>query len=121
MSTSADRLIANMDGAAALPRKNGELVFAAPWEGRAFGMAVALSEARRCEWEDFRQRLIAEIAAHEAHHEPHADNAHADEPHYYAQWLAALERLLVERGLLAAEEIEARTTAYAAGERDEVF
>ena len=43
VSGSADRLIANMEGSAALPRKNGELVFEAPWEGRAFGIAVALS------------------------------------------------------------------------------
>jgi hypothetical protein len=26
------------------PRDNGELTFEAPWQGRAFGMAVALQE-----------------------------------------------------------------------------
>ena len=112
MDGSADRAIASMDGPAALPRKNGELVFEAPWEGRAFGMAVALSEARRYDWEEFRQGLIAEIAATEGGGEGAA---------YYEQWLAALERLLVERGLVAPEEIEARAAEYAAGERDEVF
>lgn len=114
-SGSTDRLIANMDGAAALPRKNGELVFAAPWEGRAFGMAVALSEAQRYDWEDFRQRLIAEIAADETQHPGE------EAPHYYQQWLAALERLLVEKGLVDPSELEARTAEYASGARDEVF
>ena len=42
-----DRVVAVMEGAAALPRKNGELVFEEPWQGRVFGMAVALHEQRR--------------------------------------------------------------------------
>ena len=42
--TEVDPRIANLDSSAALPRKNGELVFKAPWEGRAFGMAVVLNE-----------------------------------------------------------------------------
>ncbi len=41
---SVDNSVAYLEGEAALPRKNGELVFAAPWEGRAFGLAVLLSE-----------------------------------------------------------------------------
>ena len=31
-------------GLAASPRDDGELVFAAPWESRAFGLALVLSE-----------------------------------------------------------------------------
>ena len=31
------------------PRSNGELVFAAPWESRLFGMTLALHEAGRFE------------------------------------------------------------------------
>ena len=34
-----------MEGDVALPRPNGELVFSTPWEGRAFGIAVALKNA----------------------------------------------------------------------------
>jgi len=37
-----DREIANMQGETALPRKNGELIFSEPWEGRVFAMAIAL-------------------------------------------------------------------------------
>ena len=35
----------DIEGPAAPPRSNGELVFAEPWESRAFGMAVTLYEA----------------------------------------------------------------------------
>ena len=43
----ADEQVTLLDGTAALPRKNGELVFQALWEGRVFGIAVALSDQRR--------------------------------------------------------------------------
>ncbi|MGI9556342.1 MAG: nitrile hydratase accessory protein [Solirubrobacterales bacterium] len=55
-----------LDGPAAIPRSNGEPVFSAPWQSRAFGMAMALHEQGAFEWEDFRALLIAEIAEAEA-------------------------------------------------------
>ncbi len=51
-----------MEGDVALPRSNGELVFNAPWEGRAFGFAFALKDGGLYQWEGFRDRLITEIA-----------------------------------------------------------
>ena len=39
MTATADIRIAIMDDETALPRKNGELVFNAPWEGRVFGIS----------------------------------------------------------------------------------
>jgi nitrile hydratase accessory protein len=100
------------DGAASVPRRNGELVFAAPWEARAFGMAVALSENGALDWEEFRQQLIAEIGA--------AD-ASGDSSGYYERWLAAFERLLSARGIVAPAELEERAFAFEFGERDEIF
>ena len=52
----------DMEGPAAPPRSNGELVFAEPWESRAFGMAVTLSEAGVFTWPQFQAALIARIA-----------------------------------------------------------
>ena len=46
----------------ALPRSNRELVFNAPWEGRALGRAVALKDDGLYLWKGFRDRLITEIA-----------------------------------------------------------
>lgn len=107
-----EALVAALRGEAAAPRKNGELVFAEPWEGRAFGMAVALHDQGRFTWEEFRDQLVAAIRAAEAAGGPFV---------YYACWLAALEAILQEKEILAAPDIEERTSEFEFGERDEVF
>lgn len=58
-----DGSVQQMSGAAALPRVNGELAFDEPWQGRAFGTAVALVTSLGLEWEAFRSRLVAAIEA----------------------------------------------------------
>ena len=92
-----------------MPRKNGELVFEAPWEGRAFGLVVALHENQCYAWDDFKDQLIAEIARAEEAGEGSS---------YYERWLAAFERLLAERGLLAPEEVASRAAALATAAPD---
>ena len=102
----------DIEGTAAPPRRNGELVFEEPWEGRAFGIALAVSDQGLFPWEAFRQQLIATVA--KADCVPDAK----DRPAYYENWLAALERLLVDSGLVTAAELESRARQFAAGERD---
>jgi len=109
---AVDRLVAHMDGAAAAPRKNGELVFEAPWQGRAFGMAVALHEQGLYPWDAFRDNLVAQIADAEAC---------GDGSSYYERWLASFESLLAEKGIVSRQELEERTFQFEFGERDEVF
>ncbi|HEY6875671.1 MAG TPA: nitrile hydratase accessory protein [Candidatus Dormibacteraeota bacterium] len=104
---SIDRSIAYLDGDAALPRKNGELVFAAPWEGRAFGLAVVLNEKGEYAWDEFRRRLVDEIA-------------NGDHP-YYESWLDALQSVLLARGLVTTDELAKRAAEYISLERDPVF
>ena len=95
----------DVDGPAAPPRTNGELVFAAPWEARVFGLAIGLCEAGCFEWEDFRARLIASIGAWD-------QSGRADEEYcYYSCWAAALEAVLSNNGTLAGAEITARAEA----------
>ncbi|MEM7254798.1 MAG: nitrile hydratase accessory protein [Pseudomonadota bacterium] len=78
-----------------LPRKNGELLFESPWEARAFGLAVALSEGGRFAWRDFSAEL--------------AESTRRDqEAAYYRRWLDALERLLLAQGLVNKEDLQAR-------------
>ena len=43
-----------------------DVVFAEPWEARAFALAVTLSGGELFAWDDFRGLLIAEIAAGDA-------------------------------------------------------
>ena len=102
--------IRQMDGPAAVPLKNGELVFEAPWESRAFGIAVALEAQGAYEWRAFRDELIDEIA--------HAES-HGEVSTYYECWLEALEQLLLKKELLSPEELEARHAEYVAGLHDE--
>lgn len=104
---SGARLL-DVTGAAAPPRRNGELVFAAPWESKLFGLTVALHEAGVFAWDEFRARLIAEIGAWERAHPTREGWS------YYERWLAAFERLLTDQGLCAPGEIAARVRALAA-------
>jgi nitrile hydratase accessory protein len=93
------------EGPAAPPRKNGELVFEAPWESRLFGVTLALCEAGLFEWEEFRRLLIQEIGRSDADARAPATWS------YYARWQAAFERLLASKGLCAGAELEARVRA----------
>ena len=95
-------------GLAAPPRDNGELVFAAPWESRAFGLALALNETGLIEWEDFRQALIREIGDWEAARPSGAGWS------YYECWLRALERTASARGLVDPGALAERATLLAA-------
>jgi nitrile hydratase accessory protein len=98
----ARRIASDVNGPAAIPRRNGEPVFNEPWESRIFGAAVALCERGLFEWDEFRERLIAEIAAAGA---GRGASAGSQSP-YYERFLAALERLLIDKGICAKEEIE---------------
>jgi nitrile hydratase accessory protein len=97
----------DITGPAAPPRLNGELVFAEPWESRAFGLAVSLHAGGAFEWEDFRRELVAAIAAWEAGHQP------GEQYSYYRCWLAALEELLASEGLVEPRTLEARLAELA--------
>lgn len=100
-----DPEVASPDGPAPPPRANGELVFAEPWESRSFGVAVALHDAGIVDFETFRARLIAEIAAWEDAPPP------GEEYRYYERWLTALERTLVAEGLVDSAALTAAREA----------
>lgn len=107
--------IPQMDGELAYPRSNGEPVFAAPWQSRAFGMVVDLHKAGRYPWDEFKERLIQEISAGRPADVP------ADASEYYYQWVEAFSRLLVETGLLLESEIAAREHEFQTGVRQDVY
>jgi len=86
-----------------------EVNFAAPWEARAFALALALAERGAFEWEEFRQRLIAQIAAADA-----AAAAGRSTASYYECWLAALEIALKIGNLVNPAELDQRAERIAA-------
>jgi len=111
----ARRIAADISGPAAIPRRNGEPVFNEPWESRIFGAAVALCEQGLFEWDEFRERLIAEIASADTR----ATDSTRPPPAYYEHFLAALERLLVDKGLCVGTEIDQRINLESPEEHDD--
>ncbi|HYB04891.1 MAG TPA: nitrile hydratase accessory protein [Nitrososphaerales archaeon] len=96
-----DLLHLDITGPAAVPRKNGELVFETPWESRAFGIAVALSKSGAFEWEEFRKVLIENVKETEKD-----EYAKTHKWNYYAIWEKSLERLLLVKGIISEHELE---------------
>jgi nitrile hydratase accessory protein len=97
----AETIDADLEGPVSPPRDNGEIVFAAPWERRVFGITVALCRSGSCDWENFRRRLIAHIAEDEARP-------------YWESWAAALEDVLAGTATLSPGELDARHAAFLA-------
>ena len=86
-------------------RLDPEHVFSAPWEARAFAIALKLSESGLFTWDEFRDRLIAEvhasdlIRARDGTSRIRARDGTSDHGEYYEHFLRALERLLAEKGI----------------------
>ena len=98
----------DVDGPAAPPRANGELVFTEPWQSRLFATTMKLHEAEHFTWDRFRAGLIAQIAAHE---QSLTDTAEYD---YWGCWQRALEDLLHDLDVVSAEEMTATSAGLAA-------
>jgi nitrile hydratase accessory protein len=96
-----------VEGVAAPPRSNGELVFSAPWESRTFGMAMALYDAGAFVWDDFRDALIARITAWEA--APPEGECYS----YYQCWQSALEDVLAANGTVGSAALQDRVDTLA--------
>jgi nitrile hydratase accessory protein len=96
-----------------LPRRDaGGPVFAEPWQAQAFALAVRLSEQGHFTWKEWAAALAAELKAAAACPPP-ARGEPDDGSHYYHHWLAALERLVVEKGLADPLALLARKNAWA--------
>ena len=95
----------------AIPRDVGGPVFRAPWEAQAFAMAVKLHEAGHFTWREWAERLAAEIKRAQAQGDPDLGTT------YYEHWLAALERIVAEKGLVAADELTRRKAEWDAAAR----
>ena len=92
---------------AALPRDEGGVVFAEPWQAQAFAMAVKLSEQGHFAWKEWAAALAEELKAAADRGEPD------DGTRYYHHWLAALERLVTAKKLSDPTELLARKEAWA--------
>jgi len=82
-------------------------VFAEPWHAQAFALAVKLSKQGYFTWGEWSASLAEELKAAADRGEPD------DGSHYYEHWLAALERLVVAKGLTDPEAMHARKETWA--------
>ncbi len=88
------------------PRDDEGPVFKEPWEAQAFALALKLHEAGHFTWAEWTEALSGEIKAAQARGDPDLGDT------YYQHWLAALERLAAEKGLVPAGTLAARKAAW---------
>ena len=88
----------DIDGPAAPPRSNGEMVFEQPWQRRLFATTMALCQSDAIQYEQFRERLIAEI------------DQHPDQ--YWSSWQDALETLLQQQQMCDLDQLAQRAHQF---------
>jgi nitrile hydratase accessory protein len=81
-------------------------IFAEPWEAQVFSLAVKLSEQGYFTWSEWAAALASELNAAGDRGEPD------DGSRYYHHWLAALERLVIEKGLTDQLALSARKAEW---------
>jgi nitrile hydratase accessory protein len=87
---SIDQPIAAVPG---IPRGPEGPVFREPWEAEAFAMTLALHERGLFAWSEWTAMLADEIKQAQANGDPDTGET------YYQHWLAALERIVAEKGV----------------------
>lgn len=84
----------------------GEPVFAEPWMAQAFAMTVKLHEQGLFTWSEWAATLSGEIKKAQGAGDPDLGDT------YYQHWLAALERLVAEKGASSQTEMAERKDAW---------
>ena len=87
-----------MHGFGPVPREEDEPVFHAPWEGRIFGIMLAVGPHRLFPRHGGLRAGLENLAP-----------ARYLASSYYERWVLALEGAVVEKGVVTAEELDART------------
>ena len=97
---------ANIQGLGAIPHDEEGPVFNAPSEASAFAMAVKLSELGHFSWHEWVETFSKQIKIFESQgvYDPKSDDGH----HYYEIWLATLEKLITEKGILDSATLNER-------------
>ncbi len=86
------------------PGRTDGPVFDEPWQAEAFALAVCLNERGLLPWDEWAKTLGAALK--------HAGAAD-DGSRYYEHWLAALERVVAERGMADTDQLAERKAAWA--------
>ncbi len=87
------------DAVPGIPRDGESPVFREPWEAQAFSMALALHQRGLFTWTEWAATLADEIKRAQAAGDPDTGET------YYRHWLAALERLVAQKGIASTETL----------------
>ncbi len=90
---SPGRAPPRVDAAAMIPPGEQERTFEEPWQAQAFAITLALHRRGLFDWDEWAAALGAEIKAAQARGDPD------DGTTYYLHWLAAIERLVRDKGI----------------------
>lgn len=81
-------------------------MFAEPWQAQAFALAVKLQELGYFTWSEWCAQMNRQILVAQAAGDPDLGDT------YYEHWLAALEALVVSKGLSSTDELATRKDAW---------
>lgn len=98
-----ERLVDELPYNEEIPRRSGDVAFNHAWEIRAFAIATAMADDGAFDWPEFQGELIGSIQAWESNNDSTTGWS------YYDRWMQALEKLLGDKGMLDAEELDRRT------------
>jgi nitrile hydratase accessory protein len=103
----ADILLDTAEPVAPIPRGvDGAPTFEAPWQAQAFAMTLVLHERGLFTWTEWASTLAAEITRAREAGDPD------DGSTYYQRWLAAIERLAVDKGVVSPAHLDSRRAAW---------
>jgi nitrile hydratase accessory protein len=88
-----DPAAAALEALPEIPRDDEGPVFREPWEAQAFAMTLRLYQQDLFTWPEWAETLTAEIRRAQEEGDPDRGDT------YYHHWLAALERIVAEKGL----------------------
>ena len=89
-----------------IPSSERDPVFSEPWEAEAFAIALALHQRGVFTWDEWAVTLGSEIKRAQAKGDPDLGTT------YYRHWLAALERLVQQKGITNAETLNRYQQAW---------
>ncbi len=82
-----------LEAVPSIPRGAEGPVFREPWEAQSFAMTLGLYEQGLFTWKEWTAALVAEIKRAQDAGDPDTGET------YYLHWLAALERIVAEKGV----------------------
>jgi nitrile hydratase accessory protein len=85
---------------------DADVTFSEPWEAKAFAIVITLARAGHFSWPEWVECLAKEVAVATA-----IEAKGGVSKTYYEQWLDAVERILVDKGVTSKDQLAGRRFA----------